>query len=116
VRPRVVVTKPSQDLGPGQNGSTTGPGTIKIPAVKPTSPFDVVRDAIGSVVGAVTGNKAPSKTIRPPTAPTADPSGQDSSAQDSPSQDSPSQDSAGQDSPGQDSAGQDSSDSAGGGQ
>ena len=101
LRPRVVVTKPSQDLGPGQKGSTTGPGTIKIPAVKPTSPFDVVKDAIGSVVGAVTGHQAPSKTIRPPTAPTADPSGQDS---------------PGQDSPGQDSAGQDSSDSAGGDQ
>jgi hypothetical protein len=106
LRPRVIVTKPSQDLGPGQSGSTNGPGTIKIPAVKPTSPLDVVRDAIGSVVGAVTGNKAPSKAIRPPTAPTADPSGQDSAGQDS----------AGQGSSGQDSAGQDSSDSAGGGQ
>jgi hypothetical protein len=100
-RPRVVVTKPSQDLGPGQNESATGPGAIKIPAVKipavkPTSPLDVVKDAIGSVVGAVTGNKAPSKTIRPPTAPTADSSGQDSV--------------------GQDSSGQDSSDSAGGDQ
>jgi hypothetical protein len=98
-RPRVVVTKPPRDLGPGQNGSATGPGAIKfpavkIPAVKPTSPLDVVKDAIGSVVGAVTGNKAPSKTIRPPTAPTADSSGQDSV--------------------GQDSSGQDSSDSAGG--
>ena len=106
LRPRVVVTKPSPDLGPRQNESATGPGTIKtpavkIPAVKPTSPFDVVKDAIGSVVGAVTGHKAPSKTIRPPTAPTADPSGQDS---------------PGQDSVGQNSAGQDSSDSAGGDQ
>jgi len=92
-RPRVVVTKPPRDLGPGQNGSATGPGAIKfpavkIPAVKPTSPLDVVKDAIGSVVGAVTGNKAPSKTIRPPTAPTADSSGQDSAGQDSSGQDS----------------------------
>ena len=99
VRPRVVVTKPSRDLGPGQNESATGPGAVKIPAVKipavkPTSPFDVVKDAIGSVVGAVTGHKAPSKTIRPAEAPS--PSDQDSS--------------------GQDSSGQDSSDSAGGDQ
>jgi len=94
VRPRVVVTKPPADLGSGQNGPATGPGLIKIPAVKPTSPFDVVRDVIGSVVGTVTGKKAPSKTIRPREAPTTNPSGQDS--------------------PGQDSAGQDSSDSAGG--
>ena len=86
VRPRVVVTKPPQDLGPRRNGTAPGPGTIKnpaikIPAVKPTSPFDVVKDAIGSVVGAVTGNKAPSKTIRPAEAPS--PSDQDSSGQDS---------------------------------
>ena len=99
VRPRVVVTKPSRDLGPGQNESASGPGAVKIPAVKipavkPTSPFDVVKDAIGSVVGAVTGHKAPSKTIRPAEAPS--PSDQDSS--------------------GQDSSGQDSSDSAGGDQ
>lgn len=94
VRPRVVVTKPPADLGSGQNGPASGPGLIKIPAVKPTSPFDVVRDVIGSVVGTVTGHKAPSKTIRPREAPTTNPSGQDS--------------------PGQDSAGQDSSDSAGG--
>ena len=99
VRPRVVVTKPPADLGSGQNGPASGPGLIKIPAVKPTSPFDVVRDVIGSVVGAVTGNKAPSKTIRPREAPTTNPSGQDSS---------------GQDSSGQDSAGQDSSESDGG--
>ena len=99
VRPRVVVTKPPADLGSGQNGPATGPGLIKIPAVKPTSPFDVVRDVIGSVVGTVTGHKAPSKTIRPREAPTTNPSGQDS---------------PGQDSAGQDSAGQDSSDSAGG--
>jgi hypothetical protein len=99
VRPRVVVTKPPADLGSGQNGPATGPGLIKIPAVKPTSPFDVVRDVIGSVVGTVTGKKAPSKTIRPREAPTTNPSGQDS---------------PGQDSSGQDSAGQDSSDSAGG--
>ncbi len=104
VRPRVVVTKPPADLGSGQNGPASGPGLIKIPAVKPTSPFDVVRDVIGSVVGAVTGNKAPSKTIRPREAPTTNPSGQDSSGQDS----------SGQDSPGQDSAGQDPSDSDGG--
>ena len=104
VRPRVIVTKPPADLGSGQNGPATGPGLIKIPAVKPTSPFDVVRDVIGSVVGAVTGNKAPSKTIRPREAPTTNPSGQDSSGQDS----------SGQDSPGQDSAGQDPSDSDGG--
>jgi hypothetical protein len=83
VRPRIVVTKPSPDLSPGKNGSATGPDAVripavKIPAVKPTSPFDVVKDAIGSVVGAVTGHKAPSKTIRPPTAPTTDPSSQDS--------------------------------------
>jgi len=94
VRPRVVVTKPPADLGSGQNGPASGPGLIKIPAVKPTSPFDVVRDVIGSVVGTVTGKKAPSKTIRPREAPTTNPSGQDSS--------------------GQDSSGQDSSDSAGG--
>lgn len=99
VRPRVVVTKPPADLGSGPNGPASGPGLIKIPAVKPTSPFDVVRDVIGSVVGTVTGKKAPSKTIRPREAPTTNPSGQDS---------------AGQDSAGQDSAGQDSSDSAGG--
>jgi len=104
VRPRVVVTKPPADLGSGQNGPASGPGLIKIPAVKPTSPFDVVRDVIGSVVGTVTGHKAPSKTIRPREAPTTNPSGQDS----------PGQDSSGQDSSGQDSAGQDSSDSAGG--
>jgi hypothetical protein len=110
-RPRVIVTKPSQDLGPGRSESATNPGAIKIPAVKPTSPLDVVKDAIGSVVGAVTGNKAPSKTIRPPTAPTADSSGQDSVGQ------GPSgQGSSGQGSSGQGSAGQDSSDSAGGGQ
>jgi hypothetical protein len=99
VRPRVVVTKPPADLGSGPNGPASGPGLIKIPAVKPTSPFDVVRDVIGSVVGTVTGKKAPSKTIRPREAPTTNPSGQDS---------------AGQDSAGQDSAGQDPSDSAGG--
>jgi len=104
VRPRVVVTKPPADLGSGPNGPASGPGLIKIPAVKPTSPFDVVRDVIGSVVGTVTGKKAPSKTIRPREAPTTNPSGQDSAGQDS----------AGQDSAGQDSAGQDSSDSAGG--
>ena len=91
VRPRVVVTKPSRDLGPGQNESASGPGAVKIPAVKipavkPTSPFDVVKDAIGSVVGAVTGHKAPSKTIRPAEAPS--PSDQDSSGQDSSGQDS----------------------------
>ncbi len=91
VRPRVGVTKPSRDLGPGQNESASGPGAVKnpavkIPAVKPTSPFDVVKDAIGSVVGAVTGHKAPSKTIRPAEAPS--PSDQDSSGQDSSGQDS----------------------------
>ena len=59
VRPRVVVTKPPADLGSGQNGPASGPGLIKIPAVKPTSPFDVVRDVIGSVVGTVTGKRPP---------------------------------------------------------
>lgn len=98
VRPRIVVTKPAPDFGPGKNGSATGSGTIKIPAVKPTSPFDVVRDAIGSVVGAVTGHKPPSKTIRPPTtAPTTDSPGQDSSGPGSSDPDSSGPGSAGGD-------------------
>ena len=74
VRPRIVVTKPPRDFGPGQNSPTNQTGGITIPAVKPTSPLDVVRDAIGSVVDAVTGRQNPSKAIKGPTAPTA-PSG-----------------------------------------
>ena len=71
VRPRIVVTKPPRDFGPGKTSPTNQTGGITIPAVKPTSPLDVVRDAIGSVVDAVTGRQNPSKAVKAPTSPTS---------------------------------------------
>lgn len=66
VRPRVVVATPPKDFGSGQSRPNNSTGGITIPAVTPTSPFDVVKDAIGSVVDAVTGRQSPSKTIQTP--------------------------------------------------
>lgn len=69
VRPRIVVTKPPKDFGPGPSRPNNPTGGITIPAVKPTSPLDVVKDAIGSVVDAVTGRQSPSKTTKTPSSP-----------------------------------------------
>ena len=69
VRPRIVVTTPPKDFGPGQSRSNNPTGGITIPTFKPTSPLDVVKDAIGSVVDAVTGRPGPSKTIKTPSSP-----------------------------------------------
>jgi len=74
IRPRVVVTPSPQDLNPGQNGQSPRPGSITIPAVKPTSPIDVVKDALSSVVNAVTGHHSASQTANE-TDPTPDPPG-----------------------------------------
>jgi hypothetical protein len=74
VRPRIVVTKPPKDFGPGPSRPSNPTGGLTIPAVKPTSPLDVVRDAIGSVVDAVTGRQNPSKTIKDPSKTVKDPS------------------------------------------
>ncbi|MFN0144170.1 MAG: hypothetical protein ACKVP6_12115 [Mycobacterium sp.] len=74
IRPRVVVTPSPQDLNPGQNGQSVRSGSITIPAVKPTSPIDVVKDAFNSVVNAVTGHHSPSQTANP-NDPTPDPPG-----------------------------------------
>jgi hypothetical protein len=74
IRPRVVVTQSPQDLNPGQNGQSPRPGSITIPAVKPTSPIDVVKDALSSVVNAVTGHHSASQTANE-TDPTPDPPG-----------------------------------------
>ena len=74
VRPRVVVTQSPQDLNPGPNGQAPRSGGITIPAVKPTSPIDVVKDAIDSVVNAVTGHHSASQTSSS-TDPTPDPPG-----------------------------------------
>ena len=77
VRPRVDGAPTPQELAPGQNRGPAQSGSLTIPAVKPTSPFDVVKDAIDSVVNAVTGHQA-SQTKKPtdktPTpSPTSDP-------------------------------------------
>lgn len=72
VRPRIVVTQPPKDFGAGQSRPNNPTGGITIPAVKPTSPLDVMKDAIGSVVDAVTGRQNPSKTTKTPTSPASD--------------------------------------------
>jgi len=74
IRPRVVVTPSPQDLNPGQSGQSTRSSSITIPAVKPTSPIDVVRDAFNSVVNAVTGRHSASQTANRPD-PNPDPPG-----------------------------------------
>jgi hypothetical protein len=58
VRPRGGGTRAQQDAANGNSGATSNPGNIKLPAVKPTGPADVVRDVIDSVVNAVTGRHA----------------------------------------------------------
>lgn len=65
VRPRVVVTQAPQDLLRGSSGQSGQTGSITIPAVKPTSPFDVVKDALDSVVNAVTGHHSASQVRKP---------------------------------------------------
>ena len=65
VRPRVEVTQSPQDLLRGSSGQSGQTGSITIPAVKPTSPFDVVKDAIDSVVKAVTGQHSASQVRKP---------------------------------------------------
>ena len=72
VRPRITVTKPPRDFGPGQNSPTKQPGGITIPPIKPTSPLDVVKDAIGSVVDAVTGRPNAAKTTKTAPSPSSD--------------------------------------------
>lgn len=84
VRPRITVTKPPRDFGPGQNSPTKQPGGITIPPIKPTSPLDVVKDAIGSVVDAVTGRQNPSKTIKAPASPSSDAPSSDAPADQAP--------------------------------
>jgi hypothetical protein len=64
VRPRVGVTQAPPNSADGHSGSPSVPGSITLPALKPTGPIDVVRDAIGSVVNAVTGHSA-SQTKQP---------------------------------------------------
>jgi hypothetical protein len=65
VRPRVEVTQSPQDLLRGSSGQSGQTGSITIPAVKPTSPFDVVKDALDSVVKAVTGHQSASQVRKP---------------------------------------------------
>jgi hypothetical protein len=65
VRPRVEVTQSPQDLLRGSSGQSGQTGSITIPAVKPTSPLDVVKDAIDSVVKAVTGQHSASQVRKP---------------------------------------------------
>jgi hypothetical protein len=65
VRPKVAVTQSPQDLLRGSSGQSGQTGSITIPAVKPTSPFDVVKDAIDSVVKAVTGQHSASQVRKP---------------------------------------------------
>jgi hypothetical protein len=65
VRPRIAVTQSPQDLLRGSSGQSGQTGSITIPAVKPTSPFDVVKDAIDSVVKAVTGQHSASQIRKP---------------------------------------------------
>jgi hypothetical protein len=65
VRPRIAVTQSPQDLLRGSSGQSGQTGSITIPAVKPTSPFDVVKDAIDSVVKAVTGQHSASQVRKP---------------------------------------------------
>ena len=77
VRPQLTVAPTPQELAQGQNRGPSQPGSITIPPVKPTSPLDVVKDALNSVVNAVTGHEA-SQTKKPtgetPTpSPTSDP-------------------------------------------
>jgi hypothetical protein len=66
VRPKIGDTLSPQDVLRGPDGqSPAQTDSITIPAVKPTSPFDVVRDAIGSVVDAVTGHHSASQVRKP---------------------------------------------------
>ena len=60
VRPRVVVTQ-SPPSGPGPARRPNQPPALTIPDIKPISPLDVVKDAITSVVDAVTGNHTASR-------------------------------------------------------
>ena len=69
VRPRSGVTRAPLNPANGQSGTPSLPGSITLPAVKPTGPSDVVRDVINSVVDAVTGHHA-SQTKKPVDAPT----------------------------------------------
>jgi hypothetical protein len=64
VRPRVGVTQAPSNPADGHSGSPSVPSSITLPAFQPTGPIDVVRDAIGSVVNAVTGHSA-SQTKQP---------------------------------------------------
>ena len=80
VRPRVIVLPTPQDLASDHTGSDE-PGGVTIPPINPTSPVDVVKDAIDSVVGAVTGHHA-SQTKKPTTS-TPEPSPASESASDS---------------------------------
>jgi hypothetical protein len=101
VRPQLTVAPTPQELAPGQNRGTTQSGTITIPPVKPTSPFDVVKDAFNSVVNVVTGHhasqtkKPTGKTPKP--SPTSNPPSD--SATDSANPASNNQDSSGDSSP-----------------
>ena len=65
VRPRVAVTQSPQYLLRGSSGQSGQTGSVTIPAVKPTSPLDVVKDAIDSVVKAVTGQHSASQIRKP---------------------------------------------------
>jgi len=68
IRPRVGGTRVPQNPAPGHSGTSSVPGGITLPAIKPTGPIDVVKDVIGSVVNAVTGHHA-SQTKKPVDAP-----------------------------------------------
>jgi hypothetical protein len=101
VRPQLTVAPTPQELAPGQNRGTTQSGTITIPPVKPTSPFDVVKDAFNSVVNVVTGHHAsqtkkptgktpkPSPTSNPPSDSATDSANPASNTQDSSGDSSP---------------------------
>jgi len=60
VRPRVVVA-PAPSSGPGPARRPAQSPALTIPDIKPVSPLDVVKDAITSVVDAVTGNHTASR-------------------------------------------------------
>jgi len=92
VRPRVVVTQ-SPTSGPGPARRPDQSATLTIPQLKPTSPIDVVQDAINSVVDAVTGNHAASRARK--SSPTVSPSPESNPAQSSSNSDSADSSSAG---------------------
>jgi hypothetical protein len=67
VRPRGGNTR-AQNPANGNNGTSSVPGNITLPAVKPTRPADVVRDVFNSVVNALTGHGGSQikKPVQPP--------------------------------------------------